>query len=324
MKCLEWNGKNIQLNERPLPVYEKDEALVKVLCAGICHTDKEIMEGYYDFRGTLGHEFVGQVEKCQDDKWMGKRVVADINCACLTCSSCKRDDFHHCLNRKVVGIKDKDGCFAEYINIPIRNLYMVPDNVPDESAVFCEPLAAALNSVSQVKNFNHSFQNNIEDNEVCVIGDGKLGLLMALSFASQGFQTTLLGHHVEERRKVVAGTTINYLASLPTEKKFSIVVEATGNPEGFQQGIYLLLPRGKLILKSTYVNPFSFNPASIVVNEIQILGSRCGDMQVALDLLEKKLIDPRPLIDQTFSINKGVEAIKYSLQKNTMKALIRF
>lgn len=312
MKALQWNGQEASVEQLNRPQPKKDEALVRVTCAGVCNTDIEITRGYLDFKGTLGHEFVGVVEETSDSSWVGKRIVCDINCACQTCQVCLAGDPHHCPHRSTVGIFKKDGAFAEYINVPIANLLPVPDSVSDEQAVFTEPLAAALEIQEQL--------DLKKDQPICVLGDGKLGLLIAMSLAAHDFSVTLIGHH-KERESRLGGLPLTY-SEMPPNHLFSTVIEATGNPQGFETAIKLTQPRGTIVLKSTYANGFHFDPTLIVVNEIRVQGSRCGPFDKALSLLKSAKLDPSLLIDHRYSLSDGPQALKQATTKGTLKVLI--
>ena len=315
MKAIQWNGKVLSLNDIPIPKPGKGEALIRVSCAGVCNTDLEITKGYFDFKGTLGHEFVGLVEDCKDfPDYIGKRVVCDINCACGNCKVCKAHDPHHCPERSTIGIFQKDGAFGEYVTAPVANLLVIDESLEDERAVFTEPLAAALEIPEQL-------DLDAKD-EVCILGDGKLGLLIAMSLAGLGFKVVLIGRHPERFDKFPKMTGISFYQELPGEK-FKTVVEATGNPKGFEAAISLTRPRGRIVLKSTYHQAFPFNPVMIVVNEISIHGSRCGPYDKALALLEKEGIDPRPLISQIYPLAQGIEAINKASEPGHLKVLLQ-
>lgn len=312
MQALQWDGRLLRLNTVPVPEPAPGEVLVRLSKAGICNTDLEIMRGYYPFEGTLGHEFVGIVEQAEDSALIGKRVVADINNSCHQCDMCLAGNPHHCLNRSALGIKDKDGAFAQYLTTPLENLVVVPDSLDDEAAVFAEPLAAALEIQEQV-----AF--SAEDN-VAVIGDGKLGLLITLSLLQAGLKVTLLGHH-PERVELLDMDGLEFCSTAP-DQKYSVVIEATGSPSGFETAMQLTAPRGTLVLKSTYAAPLSFNPGPLVVNEITLLGSRCGPMDKAIALMASGDIKPTRLIQETFEFEKGLEGLARAKQKGCLKILL--
>jgi threonine dehydrogenase-like Zn-dependent dehydrogenase len=313
MLALQWDGHSLQLNQVEIPAYQTDEALIKVESAGICNTDLEIIRGYYPFQGTLGHEFVGTIQDADDLTLIGKRVVSDINFACHHCSMCLAGNPHHCLNRKTLGINSKDGAFAEYLTAPISNLVFIPDSLSNDKAVFAEPLAAALEILEQIDFSAIS--------EVAVLGDGKLGLLITMCLCSQGLKTTLIGHH-QERYALVSDPKLEFLSSAP-EKKYPVVIEATGSSNGFQTALNLTQAKGTLVLKSTYADGFEFNPAALVVNEITLLGSRCGPMEKAIDLMANSHIAPERLIENTFNLEEGREAVAKAQQKGVLKVTIK-
>jgi len=312
MQALQWDGETLQLNEIPVPKPRTGEVLVRVTKAGICNTDLEILRGYYPFNGTLGHEFVGVVEDAEDSSLVGKRIVADINNACGHCAMCQDGHPHHCINRSALGIKDKDGAFARYLTAPAGNLVQVPDSVTDDMAVFAEPLAAALEIKEQV-----SFQSH---EAVAVIGDGKLGLLITLSLLQAGLEVTLVGHH-PERVSLGRLSQVSFCSS-PPDRLFPVVVEATGSPGGFQDALRLTAPMGTLVLKSTYKSGLNFNPSSLVVNEITLVGSRCGPINKAVALMAENELDPSVLIEESFSLDDGVEAFSEAGKKGRLKILL--
>lgn len=245
---------------------------------------------------------------------MGQRVVCDINCACGYCSVCKAGDPHHCPNRTTIGILNRDGAFGEYLVAPAKNLLLVSEQLGDERAVFTEPLAAALEIPEQL--------DLDEKDDICVLGDGKLGLLIAMSLGSIGLNVVLIGRHPERFDKFPKMTGVSFTTELPDEQ-FKTVVEATGNPKGFETAIGLTQPRGQIVLKSTYQQAFAFNPVMIVVNEIKIQGSRCGPYDKALSLLEKGGVDPSPFISNTFPLEQGLNAIKDASEPGTLKVLLQ-
>ena len=314
MKALQWNGAELQVNEVAVPEHKREEALLRIIRAGICNTDLEILRGYHQFHGTLGHEFVGIIEDCADRATIGRRVVCDINCACHGCSTCAAGNPHHCPHRVTLGINGKDGAFAEFLNVPMRNLVPLPESLPVEVAVFAEPVAAALEILEQVP--------CRAGDAVAVIGDGKLGLLIAMCLADYGVDVHLIGHH-PERLAVLEGHPVRFY-SAPPERLFALVVEATGHDSGFGTALALTAPRGKLVLKSTYAHGFIFNPAPLVVNEITLIGSRCGPMDRAVALLASGKIQPQRLIDKSFPLADAVAAIDHAKQNGVLKVLIDF
>jgi len=303
------------------PIPKKGEALIRVTLAGICNTDYEITKGYMGYVGILGHEFVGVVEEVNDpDKSLvGKRVVAEISYGCddPNCEWCAKKNYRHCPNRYTLGIWRKDGCFAEYVTMPTKVLFEVPDNVTDEQAVFVEPLAAACEISEQL---------HIEPTQkVVVLGDGKLGLTTALALHSQNLDVLLVGKH--QNKLDIAknqGVKTKLLSDLKIENSYDVVVEATGTASGFETSMALTKPRGILVLKSTVATGKELNLAPIVINEITVLGSRCGQFIPALRLLENKRIDFKPFISGIYPVDKALEAFEANKCKDTIKVLIKF
>lgn len=303
-------------NNYPMPEPKKGEALIKVNTIGICNTDYEITLGYMGYKGILGHEFTGVVEKAENKDLIGKRVVGEINCGCGECEWCAQGLERHCFNRTTLGIWKREGCFAEYVSLPEKNLLVIPDNVSDEEAVFTEPLAAALEILEQVHIPPYK--------KVIVLGDGKLGLIITLALSAAGLDITLVGKH-EEKLKIAAeqGVKTKLLSELKIEKAYDFVVEATGSISGFETSVALTKPRGTLILKSTIAASKEFNLAPIVVDEITIVGSRCGQFAPALRMLEQKRIDVKPLISDIFDIDASIAAFERNKEKSSVKVLVK-
>ena len=277
MKALYYDGKNTILkDDRPMPVREPHESLIKISLAAICNTDREIMKGYKpDFRGVLGHEFVGTVIESDDHALIGRRVVGELNEGCGQCLYCKTGREHHCINRKCIGIAGKDGCFAPYMTIANRLLHAVPDSLPDEQAVFTEPLAAAFDIAEQV--------HIRPSQEVCVIGDGRLALMIAQALSQTGAKVFVLGKHPE--KLALFGGFAETMTEC--ERSFEIVVDACGGPSGMESAMKLVRSRGTIVLKSTYAEGARMNLSGLVVNEISVVGSRCGPFEPALRALER-------------------------------------
>ena len=296
---------------------QADEALLRVLLSGICNTDLEIARGYAGFNGTIGHEFVGVVEDSTDRALVGRRVVGEINAGCGNCDLCRAGDSRHCPNRTVLGIHGRDGAHAEFLQLPAVNLLRVPDNIPDEHAVFTEPLAAAC-GVLECVNFSKS-------DRVAVIGDGKLGLLCAQVIALSGASVLLIGKHssklrIAERRGIEIA---NPKLAAKRKREFDVVIEASGAASGFGLALDLLRPRGQLVLKSTFHGKTELDAARIVVDEISIVGSRCGRFSPALDLLKKAAIDVDSLISEEYPLSNGVHAMRRAGTRGVMKVLLR-
>jgi threonine dehydrogenase-like Zn-dependent dehydrogenase len=312
VKALRFINNKLELAEIARPE-NKSEALIRVLKSGICNTDLEIVRGYAGFSGTIGHEFVGIVERAADKNWIGKRVVGEINAGCGGCELCHQGDSRHCLQRTVLGIKGRDGAHAEFLTLPEENLLEVPADVSDDEAIFIEPLAAAFGITGQVY---------IEkDTRVAVIGDGKLGLLCAMSLALQSENVVLIGKHREKLSKVKnVETFLHEKASrLP---KFDVTVEASGSESGFATALELLKPRGKLVLKSTFHGQTSLEMWRIVVDEITVVGSRCGRFAPALELLKNRQVDVKSLISEEFSLSEGVQAMTRAAEKGILKVIL--
>ena len=304
----------------PKPIPQKGEALIRVTLAGICNTDYEITKGYMGYVGVLGHEFVGIVEdvNSEDKSWIGKRVVAEISWGCddPNCEWCAKKNYRHCPNRHTIGIWKKDGCMAEYLTVPTNILFEVPENVTDEQAVFVEPLAAACEITEQL---------HIEPTaKVLVLGDGKLGLTTALTLNALNLDVLLVGKHENKLDIAKAqGVKTQLLNEFTPEKIYDVVVEATGTASGFETSMSLTKPRGVLVLKSTVASGKELNLAPIVIDEITVLGSRCGQFGPALRLLEKEKIDFSPFISKTYSIDDALEAFEANKLKDTLKILIK-
>ncbi len=304
------------VTDQPMPHRLPGEALIRVSLAGICNTDLEIVRGYMEFHGILGHEFVGIVESADDASWIGKRVVGDINAACGQCPTCRAGMHTHCPNRTTLGIAGRDGVFAEYACLPEANLYEVPDSVPDESAVFVEPLAAAVEITEQIA--------VRPTHKVIVLGDGKLGLLVAAVLRLNGCRVLLMGKHPEKldiARKW--GMDAALAGEAQPEGLADIVVECTGSPSGFAIARRLVRPRGTIVLKSTFAGDLGFNASTLVVDEITLIGSRCGPFAPAIRILQEGLVDPRQLISATNRFVDGLEAIEHASRPGVLKVLLR-
>lgn len=307
------------VNDYEKPTPKAGETLIKITLAGICNTDFEITKGYMGYKGILGHEFVGVVEEINDaDKsLLGKRVVGEINNACEDCDMCHQGLQRHCPNRQTLGIWKKDGCFAQYLTWPIKDLLEVPENVSDEQAVFVEPLAAGLEILENV---------HIQPiQKVIILGDGKLGLTTALALNASNVDVLLVGKH-ENKLNIAKkqGVKTKLLAELNVSKEWDFVVEATGSVSGFETALNLTKPRGTLVLKSTVAASKEFNLAPIVIDEIRVQGSRCGRFAPALRLLKSEKVDFSPLISGIYSIDDALEGFEKNKEKDTLKVLIKF
>ncbi|PSB03001.1 MDR/zinc-dependent alcohol dehydrogenase-like family protein [Merismopedia glauca] len=314
MKALWLQDKQLELRtEIPIPEPPTGEARVRVLQAGICNTDLELLRGYYPYGGILGHEFVGVVDS-GSESLVGQRVVGEINAACGKCHFCQTGQPTHCENRTVLGIVNRNGAFAEYLTLPIENLHLVPDSVSTDAATFTEPLAAALEIQQQV---------SISPNQsVLVIGDGKLGQLVAQTLFLTGCDLLVVGRHPEKLQYLAARGIKTGLVDAVRPRQFDICVECTGNPEGFALARQALRPRGILVLKSTYAGHLTIDASSLVVDEITLIGSRCGPFLPALELLATNQVDVKPLIHSRFPLDDALKAFESAQTKGTLKVLL--
>jgi threonine dehydrogenase-like Zn-dependent dehydrogenase len=300
----------------PIPVPADHEAFVRVRIAGVCSTDLELVGGYYPFSGIPGHEFVGDVVSSPSDpSWVGKRVVGEINIACRVCETCKSGYTRHCERRKTLGIHDWNGAFADYLILPLSNLHKVPDSIPDELAVFTEPLAAAYEILEHIR-IDH-------ENKILVIGAGRLGQLVAQVLQGTGCELEVVARHPRQR-ELLENRNIQTISEQSLgEKKYDVVIEATGSPDGFTLARKSISPRGTIILKSTYIGEMAVNFSGIVVDEITLIGSRCGSFEPALQLLEENKVDPRLLIEAVYPLEQGELAFEHAARSGALKVLIQ-
>lgn len=302
--------KNLPLPSAP------DEARIRVSLAGICSTDLEIAKGYMGFHGTLGHEFVGVVEAAPDRAWIGKRVVGEINAACGGCCFCVRGMRNHCSQRTVLGILGRNGSFAESLSLPIRNLHLVPENLTDEEAVFTEPLAAAFRITEQLA--------IRPEDRVTLLGDGKLGLLIAQVLKDR-CRLVVVGRHTE-RKGLLEQRDIQSLSpdqTVPLHHLSDIVIDATGSPKGFDLAQQLIRPQGTIVLKTTCAGRPKVDLAKVVIDEVTVVGSRCGPFEPALEALAQKKVDVRWLITEVFPLKRGKEAFRKAAERGALKVLLR-
>jgi threonine dehydrogenase-like Zn-dependent dehydrogenase len=299
----------------PRPAAAADEAVVRVRLAGVCNTDLELVRGYYPYTGVPGHEFVGVVEDAPGaPEWTGRRVVGEINAVCGTCPTCRAGRPTHCERRTVLGIVNRHGCFATHLGLPVANLHEVPEGVPDEVAVFTEPTAAALEIQEQVEIG--------PGHRVVVIGAGKLGHLVARTLAATGCDLLVVGRSARPLELLSsAGLRTGPAEALP-ERQADVVVECTGNPEGLEVARRAVRPRGTIVLKSTYHGKTSLDMAPLVVDEITLVGSRCGPFAPALKLLARGTVDPRPLVDGRYPLSDAVAAFERAARPGTLKILV--
>lgn len=300
-----------------------NECLIRVRMAGICGTDLEILGGYAGFRGVPGHEFVGVVERASDgaDAWVNQRVVGEINVGCGLCRSCREGVREHCERRKVVGIRGRDGAFAEYLSLPAANLHAVPDGLADEVAVFAEPLAAACRIVEQVPHLSRPVPAG-PAREVAVLGDGRLGLLVARVLRYAGVCVTVIGRH-PEKLAIARGFGVETMTADKAgaaRGRFELVVDATGRPEGLESALALVRPRGIVVLKSTVHDALPIATSAIVVDEVTIIGSRCGPLSKAIELLSSGAVDVKPLIAGVYPLSAWSDA--FEAARSRLKVLL--
>lgn len=315
MKALSFINNNICLVDIEAPERKSGESLIRVVYAGICNTDLEIIKGYMGFSGVLGHEFTGIVEESDRKELIGKRVVGEINLYCGDCPLCKDEKSNHCENRSVLGILNKNGCMTKYITMPDKHLRIIPDEINDLNAVFIEPLAAAIRPLDQ---FHYR-----KEQKVCVLGDGKLGILSAIVFNSIFDNTILMGKH-QEKLNIANKYGIKTMLFSTDYNNYDIIIECTGKNGGILHAIKMIKPMGTIILKTTSADDININLSPIVINEINIIGSRCGNFQKAMEFLihNKDSIDLQYLISGTFPLEKGIEAIDYSKKIDIIKVLL--
>lgn len=299
-------------DDLPVPEPPAGEALVRVLAAGICNTDLELVRGYYPYTGVPGHEFAGEV--MSDGALAGKRVVGEINAVCGDCRACRAGRRSHCERRTVLGIVNRHGAFAEYLTLPVENLHVIPDGVTTEVAVFTEPLAAALEIQEQVA--------IAPTMRVLVVGDGKLGQLVAQTLALTGCDLVVSGRHEAKldllRRRGIATVTPGGIAA----GAFDVAVECTGNPEGFAVAQRALRPRGTLVMKSTYADKLTLDASAVVVHELTLIGSRCGPFPKALALLAAGQVDVLPLVSARYPLDRALDAFEHAQRPGTLKVLL--
>jgi 2-desacetyl-2-hydroxyethyl bacteriochlorophyllide A dehydrogenase len=306
----------VDVRRGPLPRVPKGFARIRLLAAGICSTDLELQRGYYGFSGIPGHEFVGEVVSAEDQRWLGKRVVGEINLACGKCEWCARGLGRHCPQRTVLGILNHPGAFREFLTLPLRNLHRVPDSIPSEAAVFIEPLAAACEILDQVK--------IPKGDEVAVLGDGKLGLLIAQVLQAHGARVHLFGRHTDKLRIAEkAGIATETVPAKLPERGYRWVVDATGSPEGLHSAVAMCEPRGTVIMKSTVHGMVTIDTAPVIVNEITLVGSRCGRFEPAIRLLRAGKINVQDLISDQFPLDRAPEAFRHAARKGVLKVLLR-
>lgn len=309
------NGR-VEVRKQPLPRIPEGFARIRLLAAGICSTDLELQRGYYGFSGTPGHEFVGEVTDAGDKSWIGRRVCGEINLACGHCEWCQRKLGRHCPTRTVLGIVKHPGAFREYLTLPVRNLHRIPATIATEEAVFVEPVAAACEILDQVK--------IPKGQPVAVLGDGKLGLLIAQVLQAHGAQVRLFGRHRDKMKLVEPlGVATELAGAKMPRRAYRYTVDSTGSSEGLATAIAMTEPRGNVIMKSTVHGLVSIDTAVPIVNEITLVGSRCGRMEAAIPLLASGKVKVRNLISEEFPLDRAPEAFARAATKGVMKVLLR-
>ncbi|MBK6940138.1 MAG: alcohol dehydrogenase catalytic domain-containing protein [Planctomycetes bacterium] len=316
MVALAFDGRTARVIERAATARRHGEARLRPRLCGICNTDLELARGYMGFRGVLGHEFVADVIEADDARWIGQRVVGGINCGCGTCSRCRAGQERHCAQRTVLGILGRDGALASTFDLPERNLVAVPDTVSDEAAVFAEPLAAALRVVEQLDSLHVDWSTA----RVAVQGDGKLGLLCALVLADHARGVGLFGRH--PGRVPLPSHVTELPASDASERGFDVIVEATGKPEGLEQALSRVAPLGSVVLKTTCAGKQELPLAPIVVDEVRVIGSRCGDLAAAVAWLERARLPIRELVSSRFALAEGEHALAQAARSGVLKVLV--
>jgi alcohol dehydrogenase len=298
-----------------IPDPRPGEVRIQTVLAGICNTDLEIVRGYHGFEGVLGHEFVGVVDQAEDPAWVGRRVVGEISASCRVCSTCRAGRYTHCPTRTTLGILHRDGVLADYFCLPVPNLHRLPEDLPDEAAVFAEPLAAACQVLEQV--------HLRPTDRVLVLGDGKLGLLVAQVVALTGCDLTTIGRHPEKLAILSVRGIATQLDADSIEGNADVVIECTGQPAGFRRARELVRPCGTLVLKSTYHGRVEADLSMLVVDEIQVVGSRCGPFAAAIRLLAQGLVDVLPLVEAEYPLDEAIAAVERAQRRGALKVLVR-
>jgi threonine dehydrogenase-like Zn-dependent dehydrogenase len=312
MRAIVLDGNRVSLRDDPRPVPRTGEVMVRVLRAGICETDLQLIRGYMGFCGVLGHEFVGVAE---DGPYAGTRVVGEINCSCWQCQTCLSGRPTHCPNRTTIGIAGHDGAFADFVAVPQRNLHRVPDSVSTDAAVFTEPLAAAFRIPAQLS-LNR-------DDQVVVLGDGRLGNLCAQVLAADCERVLVIGKHPEKLARLQSlGIKTGLLPELPRDRTADIVVDCTGSETGLPAALRIVRPRGTIVLKTTVAGSQQMPWATIVIDEVTIVGSRCGPFDRALAALEAGEVSVLPLISERFDLSSAVEALEAAKSRAVLKVLL--
>ncbi len=307
-------GGRVEVRKKARPRRREGFAVLRLIYGGICNTDIELRRGYYGFAGTPGHEFVAEVVEAETAGLVGKRVVGEINLACGDCAWCRAGRRRHCPRRTVLGIVKHPGAFSEFFTLPERNLHVVPKGVSNEEAVFAEPLAAACEILEQVK-----FARGAE---VGVLGDGKLGLLIAQVLRASGLRVVLFGRH-EAKLRLARKTGVETVVAKKLPKaRFDYVVEATGSAEALEDAVAMTRPLGTVVMKSTVHGKVALDTAPVVVDELTLMGSRCGRMEPALELLKKGKVKVRGMISDTMTLEEAPRAFRRAEEKGVLKVLL--
>ncbi len=314
--CLWLENKNISIRDIDQPRIPPQEVLIRSRLAGICRTDLELAKGYYAYRGVPGHEFVGEVVDAPGaSRWIGKRVVGGINVACGTCRDCMQGCSNHCAHRSVLGIMNRQGVFAEYFTLPKQALIEVPESLSDEEAVFVEPLAAAVRILDQVSIGSHD--------KVVVVGAGRLGQLIAEVLKTSGCELLVIAKYPDQRAVLQEKNIAVTKPDSSPVKSADVVIEATGSPVGFSIARSVVRPLGTIVIKSTYQGRLNLDISSLVVDEIKLLGSRCGNIAKALALLTQKKVNVLSLVTERYHLKQGKQAFQHASQPGALKILLR-
>jgi threonine dehydrogenase-like Zn-dependent dehydrogenase len=314
MRALVFDPSPTFRNDYPDPQAPPGENLIRVRMAGICGTDLELAKGYMGYRGIPGHEFVGEVVGGVNALPMGKRIVGEINSGCGRCELCRANLARHCPNRTVLGIVGRDGAFAEYLTLPDGNLVDLPDTIPDELGVFVEPVAASYEVLEQV----HLGRNE----KILILGDGRLGGILGFVLWAEGYDPVIAGHYAE-KLEFLAALGLKTRLEQHLQPGFDTVVDCTGKVSGFKRAAELVRPRGRIILKSTAASSADLNLAPIVINEISVIGSRCGRFAPAVEALASGKVDPRPLISAVYPLADALTALEAASDPKNFKVLLK-
>jgi alcohol dehydrogenase len=315
MLAVHLENRRVEVRRMPRPRAPEGFALLRLLCGGICNTDLELQRGYYGFAGIPGHEFVAEVVEASQPELIGRRVVGEINLDCGCCDWCRKGLGRHCPKRTVLGIVRHPGAFREFFTLPERNLHIVPDSVPTEQAVFVEPLAAAAEILDQVRIPCSS--------PVAVLGDGKLGLLVAQVVNAHGYRVHQFGRHKEKLRIAArAGVATEVVKERMPVAEYEWVVEATGSPKGLAEAVSMTRPRGTIIMKSTVHGLAGFDTAPVIVNEITLVGSRCGRFEPAIEMLKNEVINVEDMISERMPLDRAPHAFRTAAKRGVLKVLL--